>query len=286
VGSWRVDGKAALGHLVSMNAQVTQLWVYPIKGAAGIAVESAELDTFGLHLDRRWMLVDAAGVFLSQREISRLALVRTALDGASLVVSADGRDLLEVSAAAGARRLVQVWNDQVEARDVGPEAARWFSDMLGVECSLVHMDDETIRPVDPRFANGSERVSFADAFPLLLISEGSLRGLNEKLAEPVLMNRFRPNVVVDGPAVGPHAEDAWTSIRVGTIPMDVVKPCSRCTVPMVDQATGVRGKEPIRTLNSYRNVGGKVMFGQNVIHRGVGRVAVGDAVEINGVRLL
>ena len=177
---------------------------------------------------------------------------------------------------------VRVWNDRCPATWLGERAARWFSDFLGTACGLVHMAGDTVRPADPRYASSGTRVSFADAFPFLLISEESLNDLNRRLPEPLPMNRFRPNLVVAG--AQPYEEDEWSRIEIGGIGFRIVKPCARCIVTTTDQATAAVGKEPLRTLARYRKVRGKVMFGQNALHEAVGRLAVGDRVLPNSPR--
>lgn len=265
------------------DRHVTRIYIYPVKSAAGIEVAEAELDAFGLRLDRRWMVVDDAGRFLTQRQLPRMALIRVALEGGALRLTFPDAPILEVpvraeeGAGAGVRRRVVVWGDAVEAVDTGETAARWLSAALGRPARLVHLPDDAVRPVDPRYARPGDRVAFADAFPVLLISEDSLEELNRRLAEPVPMNRFRPNLVVR--AGEPHAEDGWRRIRIGEVEFDVVKPCARCAITLTDQATAERGKEPLRTLATYRTRNGKVLFGQNLIHRGRGAVRVGMAVE-------
>jgi uncharacterized protein YcbX len=140
------------------------------------------------------------------------------------------------------------------------------------------MPDDVVRPIDPRFATGGDRVSFTDGFPLLLITQASLDGLNARLERPLPMNRFRPNLVISGAT--PHAEDGWQRVRIGEIEFAVVKPCARCVTTTIDQNTATAGREPLRTLATYRKVGSNVMFGQNVIHLGQGRISVGDAVHV------
>jgi uncharacterized protein YcbX len=140
------------------------------------------------------------------------------------------------------------------------------------------MPPDTVRPVDVDHAGPGHRVGFADGYPLLLLSEGSLDELNRRLEAPLPMDRFRPNVVVDG--CGPHAEDRWRRLRVGDVEMRVVKPCSRCSITTVDQATAARGPEPLATLADYRLAGGKVLFGQNLVHESRGTLRVGDVVEV------
>jgi uncharacterized protein len=223
--------------------------------------------------------VDQAGQFISQRSHPRMALVEPSLNGELLRVDAPGMPTLEVLPVSPTAKTmaVTVWDDVCPASSVGQEAEGWFSEYLGCSCFLVHMDSEGIRPADPEFAPVGTRVSFADGFPFLLISEESLADLNRRLAEPVPMNRFRPNLVIAG-AGYPFAEDRWERIRIGDITLSLVKPCSRCVVTTTDQTTTERGKEPLRTLARYRKVNGKAMFGQNAVHDRPGELRVGETV--------
>lgn len=262
------------------SLRVSGLFVYPLKSAAGIALERATLDAFGIRHDRRWLVTATDGTFLTQRDEPRLALVRTALEADALRLDAEGAGTLRIPLdTSGTRRDVRVWNDDTEGADTGEDAATWISAVIRRPARILFMPDDVVRPVDPRFASGDERVSFADAFPLLLITQASLDGLNRRLPEPLPMNRFRPNLVIDG-ADAPHAEDRWSRIRAGTIELDVVKPCARCVTTTIDQTTAVAGREPLRTLATYRRDGSKVMFGQNVIHRAAGVLALGDPVTV------
>jgi uncharacterized protein YcbX len=259
--------------------------VYPIKSARGIALDHSELDEFGLRYDRRWMVVDEAGEFLSQRSHPRMALVAPSIRGELLRIEAPGMTALEtpLHPAATVATSVTVWDDTCPATWLGERPAGWFSEFLGTGCSLVHMADQVVRPADPAFAPPGSRVSFADGFPFLLISEESLADLNGRLAEPLPMNRFRPNLVVAGGR--PYAEDGWGRIEIGGIGLRVVKPCGRCVVTTTDQSTGERGREPLRTLATYRKVGSEVMFGQNVLHENTGRLRVGDPVIISSQKV-
>ena len=261
-----------------MGLTLTSLTLYPIKSACGIALEESEVDPFGLQYDRRWMVVDQSGEFLSQRSHPRLALVTPGIGNGLLRVNAPGMATLEtpLEPAPTVATRVTVWNDTCGAVWVGEPAAGWFSDFLGFSCSLVHMARDTIRPADETYAPAGTRVSFADAFPFLLISEESLADLNQRLAEPLPMNRFRPNLVVAG--ASPYDEDRWDRIEISGIRLRIVKPCERCVVTTTDQTTTERGKEPLRTLATYRNINGKVMFGQNAVHEAPGRLRVGDPV--------
>ena len=267
-----------------MNAALASIHVYPIKGCAGLSPDAWPVDGFGLMHDRRWMIVDAAGEFVTQRDHPRLALIQPAFDEDALRVDAPGLPTLRVPlrVASDARRDVRVWNDRCAALDTGDEAAEWFARFLGFDARLAFMPEETVRQVDPRYAADGERVGFADAFPFLLIGAASLDQLNQRLERPLPMNRFRPNLTVLGAA--PHAEDAWQRIRIGGIAFRVVKPCARCVVTTVDQTTAVAGSEPLRTLATYRKQNGKVMFGQNLIHEGTGILRRGAQVVVESRR--
>ncbi|HEX6939330.1 MAG TPA: MOSC N-terminal beta barrel domain-containing protein [Longimicrobiales bacterium] len=269
------------------HAVLAAIHVYPLKSARGIALTAAELDDFGIRHDRRWMIVDGGGRMITQREDPRLALItpRFAAADASgtpdrLVLAAPGMDdlALPLDGADGPRTSVRVWNDDVAGAVVQESATAWITEFLGAPHRVLHMPDDAIRRVDPAYAPEPRRVSFADGFPFLLISAEALDELNARLATPLPMDRFRPSLVVRG--AGPHAEDGWRRIRIGDVAFDVVKPCARCVITTTDQATGARGKEPLRTLATYRKRRGKVMFGQNLIHAGPGRLAIGDAVTV------
>ena len=259
--------------------RLSEIHIYPIKSARGIAVSAARVDHRGLEYDRRWMVVDNEGNFLTQRSIPHLALIHTQLRESSLTVTADGMDelLLPLQPESGKTLPIRVWKDSFEALDAGQEAAEWFTQVLSRTCRLVFMSDQTERRVNPKYVPEKAIVSFADAFPFMLISQASLRDLNSRLAEPVPMNRFRPNFVIEGCSA--YEEDTWSSITMGSIKFRVAKPCSRCTVPTVNQDTGVRGLEPIRTLSSYRTMNGEIYFGQNLVPAGFGTLLVGDEVR-------
>jgi uncharacterized protein YcbX len=260
------------------------LHLYPIKSCGGLAVEAWAVERLGLCYDRRWMVVAPDGRFLSQRERPRLALVRPRLEPPHLVVEAPGAPALALPLAPPASEpaRVRVWRAMVEAWWAGAEADRWFSRVLGVPCRLAYLPDSGGRPVDPAYAPGGGDTAFTDGFPFLLVGRASLDELNRRLAVPLPMNRFRPNLVVAGSE--PFAEDRWRRIRIGAIAFDVVKPCARCVITTTDQDTGARGREPLRTLATFRQVGGQVHFGQNLLHRGEGRLAVGDGVEVERAR--
>lgn len=261
------------------RATVAGLWVYPVKSAAGIAVDRVDLLDRGPRHDRRWMIVDGSGRFLTQRTVPGLARIRTAIEGAGIALSAPGHGAtrlpLEPDGRAGVR--VEVWGDEVTAVTAPPEADRWVAELLGESARFVHMPEASDRKAKLDPTGRGARISFADAYPLLLISEESLEALNARLTDPLPMDRFRPNVVVRG--AGAFAEDGWDRFFVGSVECRVASRCARCSTTTVDQATGERGKEPLRTLASFRREGSDVFFGVNVVHSGTGTVAVGDPVE-------
>jgi len=266
-----------------MSLTLSEIVIYPVKSLRGVPVAEAVVEPRGLRGDRRWMVVDAADRFVTQRALPRMALIEALLcAGGGLDLAAPGMPSLHASeAAAGRVRQVTIWRDTVAVYDGGDEAATWLTAFLGRPCRLVHMPESTERTVNPAYGQPGDIVSLADGYPFLLIGQASLDDLNARLASPLPMRRFRPNLVIAG--AEPFAEDRWTRIRIGDIVFRIVKPCARCTIPTVDPDTGVfGGKEPLRTLATFRKVGSKVLFGQNVIAEGVGTLPVGAQVTILG----
>lgn len=260
--------------------QLSGIFVYPIKACAGVSLMSAELVERGLAHDRRYMLVDRRGVFVTQREAPRLCRVATALGPHGIAVSAAGCSTLvlpcELHSGAFEARPYRVWESTGHALR-HPEGSRWFSDLLSDELSLLYMPDTERRAVNPKRARPGDLVSFADAYPVLLASEASLRDLNQRLETPVSMRRFRPNLVVSGGE--PYAEDHFRSLRIGELSFRAVKRCERCVVTTIDPDSAERGREPLHTLAGYRTSDGKIWFGMNLIHDGPGRLRLGDVVQ-------
>ncbi|HUL53216.1 MAG TPA: MOSC N-terminal beta barrel domain-containing protein [Opitutaceae bacterium] len=270
--------------------RLTALNIYPVKSCRGVAVTSAEVDARGCVGDRRFLVVDAAGRFLTQRAHPRMALIETALTIDRLFLSSPRFSTVAVP-LSGIRSpdseiSVTVWQDAVVADDCGDAPAAWLSEFLGLPCRLVRAGAAYTRPLparklpstlhhEPRTAH---EVSFADGYPFLAISEESLADLNARLDTPLPMNRFRPNLVVAGGA--PYAEDEWGRFRIGTVVFHGATRCGRCAITTTDQITAERGKEPLRTLATYRrDMEGDVMFGRNLVHETkTGRLAVGDGV--------
>jgi uncharacterized protein YcbX len=260
---------------------VSNLIYYPIKACRGFEVDSACVERMGLEHDRRMMVVTPEGEFLTQREQPRLALVRPKLENGTLELSAPNYDSLRIGIqSSGTPWLVNVWKSKgVPAIDQGEEAADWFSDWLGTPVRLVHFADGYKRVINEQYAvNGDDHTGFADGYPILLTSEEGLRDLNSRLESPVPMNRFRPNLVVQG--CRPFEEDTWNRIRIGDVELAVVKPCARCEVTTIDKETLEQSKEPLKTLGKYRKQKLGAIFGQNVIPLDEGRIQLGMTVEV------
>ena len=262
---------------------ISEINIYPIKSLKGIALDEAAVEDRGLRNDRRWMLVDGDNKFLTQREFPKMSTIQVQISDGILSASANGSSPISLSfePAAGRSASVTIWSSRVKSAMYPDEINGWFSEVLGSECRLVRMPDAAKRTVNPFYAvrRFEDTVSFADGYPFMLIGQASLDDLNSKLETPVPMNRFRPNFVVADSE--PFAEDTWKKIRIGDTEFHIVKPCERCVITTVDQASGEKGKEPLKTLNSYRNKKGKVLFGQNLIsEKAGGTLQIGAPVEV------
>ncbi|HVS50806.1 MAG TPA: MOSC N-terminal beta barrel domain-containing protein [Opitutaceae bacterium] len=271
---------------------LSALFIYPVKSLRGVAVSSAEIDTLGFVGDRRFLIVDETGRFLTQRALPAMARIATALDRETLTLSAEGVGSIAVTrtvpaaSAASATRSVTVWKSTgLLADDCGDAPAAWLSDFLKTKCRLVRVGEKFLRPVLKPAAGPADLVHFADAVPFLVIGEASLADLNDRLVarheEPLPMNRFRPNLVIAGSQA--FAEDDWPRFRIGEIVFRAAGPCARCIVTTTDQLTGERGREPLRTLATYRRGADPtdVNFGQNLIHETKsGTLRVGDPVHL------
>jgi uncharacterized protein YcbX len=263
--------------------KLTEINIYPIKSTRPIVLTESDVLPRGLPWDRRWMLVDTEGRFVTARHHPALATVATSMSAHTLDISVAGFGMLQVPLAAPSTApiTVTVWKDRCEAVPAGAAADAWFSDFLGMPCRLVRMTDALVRPVNSAYGRAGDQVSFADSLPLLLISEASLEDLNRRLPIPVPMQRFRPNLVVDGERA--YGEDGWRRLRIGEVELAGAKNCSRCLFTTLDPETGVKdpGGEPLRTLASYRRrEGGGVFFGQKLIPRSAGIIHLGDPVEV------
>ncbi|VFQ78059.1 unnamed protein product [Cuscuta campestris] len=289
-------------------ARVSSIFIYPIKSCRGISLSQAPLSSTGFRWDRQWMVVNSKGRAITQRVDPKLALVETELPNEALsqgwepnehsylVIKAPGAEALQVPLSKPSLVTtvgVSVWEWCGSAFDEGDEAAQWFSNYLGKPARLVRFNEASeTRPVDANYASGY-KVKFCDGYPFLVLSQGSLDALNALLKDPILVNRFRPNILVDG--CEKYAEDLWKEIIINKSPFYGVKLCSRCKIPTINQETAEMGKEPTVTLTQFRSdkvllpnrkQKGNVFFGQNMVcadslREGGGRIIrVGDPVYV------
>lgn len=282
---------------------ISEINIYPIKSLKGISLDAALVEPRGLEYDRRWMLTDKEGKFLTQREFPRMATIGVSVESGKLKVESVGTEAISIpfEPDSGDRRKVTIWSSVCDSVVyVGP-VSEWFSDVLGTGCQLVYMPDDTRRSVNPLFDQGGDVVSFADGYPVLVIGEASLADLNERIANadegvraPLPMERFRPNIVVSGSDA--YSEDDWRRVRVGEAVFRATKPCARCVMTTIDQSKGdFAGKEPLTTLATYRmakdvmpervarlGLGeNAILFGQNLIAETQGAmIKSGDKVEV------
>jgi hypothetical protein len=263
--------------------KVSQINIYPIKSLGGIDLNEAKVEVSGFQYDRNWMLVDQNGKFLSQRKYPKMALLQVEIQENTLLVyhKSKSRERIEIPYAAksGINLETTIWDDSLNALHVAEEVDKWFSTQLNINCRLVKLDIDNKRFIDKTYQVNHEYVSFADSMPFLIIGQASLDNLNSRLDEPLPMARFRPNLVFSG--APPFAEDDWSHIQIGQVKFKVTKPCARCVMTTIDQETGTKGKEPLKTLSEFRKVDGKILFGQNLIALNEGIISVGNTIEIN-----
>jgi len=270
--------------------RLAALHIYPVKSLRGLRVESAEIDGLGAVGDRRFLVVEAAGMFLTQRTVPRMALIGAFLSDGYLDLRCEGHGSVRVRRAPDPEAPlvpVTVWSSTgLQAEYCGDAAANWLSAVLRFPCRLVRIGPAFNRPVKGATAASADQVTFADGYPFLVASVGSLYDVNRRIDEAggtaVAMNRFRPNLVVEGCEA--YAEDRWKRIRIGGVVLRSAGPCARCIITTTDQLSGARGKEPLRTLSTYRRdpaVPTHVNFGQNLIHEAKsGVIREGDPVEV------
>lgn len=267
---------------MSESLLVQDLYIYPIKSLGGIRLTEAKVEERGFELDRRWMIIDECGTFISQRTFPLMAMLRVEIGVNALSVfhvsAPSDKIYIPYNVEHSEVKNVKIWDDEVSAKFVNSEIDDWFSTSLNMKVRLVKMPVSTERKVDPTYAVNNESVSFADGMPYLLIGQNSLEDLNSRLETPVPMNRFRPNIVFSGGT--PFAEDIWKRIQIGEIDFQVVKPCARCVMITIEQDTGSKGVEPLKTLTSYRKAGNKILFGQNMVALTNGMIKVGDEVKL------
>jgi uncharacterized protein YcbX len=278
-----------------VSPRVTALARYPLKSGRGEPLQHAIVEPWGLRGDRRWMVVDDLGEAITAREVHPLLLVRPELTADGLLLSAPDAPMLHVPVPDGPMVPVSVWGSPLRAVQADAEACAWISKVIGTDARLVYLADPTQRPTNPLRTEPTDRVSFADGYPLLLASEESLEVLNDWIAEgpradegPLPMQRFRPSVVVSGAPA--WAEDTWRRIRIGAVPFRIVKGCDRCVMTTLDPDTANGGKEPIATLARYRRWDAKTWFAVNLVpdipsfgadaEDGAAGIGIGDEVEV------
>jgi uncharacterized protein len=260
---------------------LSEIFIYPVKSLGGISIPEAEITDRGLKYDRRWMLADENDSFLTQRKHPQMALINCELKIENLEFIYKTKKCsfsIGLSEATGKEFEVIVWDDKVNAKRVSIHADEWFSDILGIKCSLVYMTDDSLRPVDKRFAHNNEITSLSDGYPFLIIGQASLDDLNMRLDQKLSINRFRPNFVFTGGK--PFEEDEMKSFLIGDVKFYGIKQCSRCVIITINQDTSEKNEEPLRTLSTYRTINNKVMFGMNLLHEEKGIVRVGDNIDV------
>ncbi|MBU2878438.1 MULTISPECIES: YcbX family protein [Alteromonadaceae] len=258
---------------------LSQINIYPIKSCAGISLSSSKVEQMGLEFDRRFVLTQTNGTFITARTDSTLCLVQTEVTATGLRLNAPGMPELIIKYAEFSEKYqtVKVWEDDINGQYCDPIYDHWFSQFLGKPCKLVFFGEQSKR----RVKNSDSEVSFADGYPFLVISQQSLNDLNSRLATPVTMSQFRPNLVIDNCA--PFEEDNWKKIRIGEVEFEIMKSCSRCIFTTVDPITGEKNPqlEPLSTLQKYRkDKKGDVLFGQNLIALNSGNLSLNDEVVV------
>lgn len=259
---------------------LSEIWIYPVKSLGGIRLSSSKVMEKGLLYDRRFMLVDESGKFMTQRVYPKMALFKLSIADNTLTVhhQHDTLTIPVVPKPKEAAASVQIWENIVQAHEVDTAYSTWFTERLGIKCKLVFFPEEYERPVDPAYKVNDEQVSLADAYPFLIIGQSSLDDLNARLKEPVPMNRFRPNLVFTGG--DPFEEDHWRNFQIGSNGFIAVKPCARCVLTTVNQDTAEKGVEPLKTLASYRTRNSKVYFGQNLVATNYTEIKVGEKITL------
>jgi uncharacterized protein len=246
---------------------LTHINIYPVKSLDGYSPTSAIVERRGLQYDRRWLITDMDGMFMTQRTNAKMALLRATIEDNTLIIKEKQNEQnsikIPLNTEGGEKSDVVVWDDTMSATPISEAANAWLSDFLQKKCQLVYMPDTTKRQVEAKYNRGEDIVSFADGYPFLMIGEASMADLNSRMDTPLSIRRFRANFIFSGGT--PFQEDTFAHFHIGDVPFEGVKPCARCVLTTRDPDTGIKGKEPLATLTSYRQQGTKILFGQNVI---------------------
>lgn len=265
------------------NLILSEINIYPVKSLGGISLESSVAEERGLMYDRRWMLVNDKGIFMTQRDFPQMALIDLSLSENNLIAKHKTKIAFQsiqipLNFYSDERVDVIIWNDKCKAMPISKEHDDWFSDALNSKCRLVHMPDDERRNVEKKFVSDDRIVSFADAYPFLIIGQSSLDDLNSRMVVKLPMNSFRTNFVYTGG--DPFDEDDWNDFMIGNVKFRAVKPCARCVITTTNQETAERSEEPLRTLSSFRKSGNNVLFGMNLISYSTGIINVGDEIKL------
>jgi hypothetical protein len=253
--------------------ELAEIYIYPVKSLAGISLNQSNVLEKGLEHDRRWMIVDQHQKFITQREFPELALIRMNVTQEGLTFGLNGSEIEIEQRKLGSPVEVEVWSDRVSALESDPKAGEWLSDHLGIHCKLVKMEEAPrTRTID------RQGVSFADGYPYLILGRNSMEDLNQRIGKEMNILRFRPNLVFEGGA--PYEEDQWEEFLIGSVRFRGIKPCSRCVLTTVDPTDASKNPEPLKTLSTYRKVENNVLFGLNAIAETIGKVSVGDSIEL------
>jgi uncharacterized protein len=261
--------------------KISSIHVYPIKSLSGISLLSSKVTLRGLEFDRRWMLVDEQMRFITQRDFPQLAHFFVKITDKDLIVSYQNDEIeIDLEPQTNIALKVQIWDDIVLAYEVKTSISSWFSIKLGIRCKLVYQPESSIRPIDNHYSvTQTEHTSFADGYPILMISEASLAALNEKCEEQIEIARFRPNIVIEN--AEPFQEDKLKAFKINDILFYGVKPCARCLMTTINLQNLQKSNEPLKTLSNFRKEGNKILFGQNVVIHSEGFLSVGDTLIIS-----
>ncbi len=262
--------------------EVSGLYIYPVKSLGGISLESSEVGLKGLKYDRRYVLVNDNGVFVSQRTIAKMCLLKVSKEeGGFEVEHVESGDKLIIPLALenGKKVKVKIWDDEVNCILADNRMNEWFTEKLGINLRLCFQPDDEIRKTDPKYSiTNEDQTSLSDGYPILIVSEESIAEINERCPEQIDILRFRPNIVIRGG--GAFEEDDLGEFKLGSTKLVGVKKCARCQVVNIDYKTSLSGAEPLKSLSGFRKLGNKVLVGMNIIVQGSGKIVLNDIIEI------